>query len=537
MKRSFLSLYILAGVSAMLAVTAQAKPGNILLIIADDLGSDSFALTNDDPEAVFPNMPHVEGLATQGVVFEQAYAYPTCSPSRAAMLSGRYGFRTGVGFAVDDGEESSFSEEEVTLADAISEYPSSYGLANIGKWHLGDGLDDPNILGGWPYFSGSLQGHVEDYYDWEKVVNGEVVGDSTVYATQDNVDDTLDFIDSLEDDQPWFIWLAFNAPHDPYQAPPDGTYTPVSPPLTDTEEDVDARSDVYFRAMAESMDYEIGRLLESIDLANTTVIFIGDNGTAGDIIQPPYTVNHGKATLYEGGTKVPLIIAGKGVTLPGRRSEVLVHEVDLFLTILELAEIDTEEALEGVELDSVSLMPVLSDPTKRVHRPLVYTESFTDDGSLSFATGTTMRNGRYKLIQFTNGIEQLFDLNNDVNEEDSLLPGLLTADQAANYYTLKEATTLLVDGYDGTTATFFESWFGASVFVENWPACYTEGLGWFWVTGDAPTPDGFWAWHPGLGWLWTGRDNWPWFYAAVGGWSWYYQGSQWFYRGGDWLYF
>ena len=158
---------------------------------------------------------------------------------------------------------------------------------------------------------------------------------STVYATTDTVDETLKVIaQAKREKKRYFAWTAFNAPHDPFHPPPAELHprTPLPP--------TGATNRAIFEAMVEAMDTEIGRLLENVTLADTTVIFIGDNGTTGAVIAPPYPRDKAKATMYEGGVRVPLLIAGAGVASPNRQVSALVSAVDLFPTILELAGID-----------------------------------------------------------------------------------------------------------------------------------------------------------------------------------------------------
>ncbi len=130
----------------------------------------------------------------------------------------------------------------------------------------------------------------------------------TVYATTDNVNDAIEWISEQTD--PWFVWLAFNAPHGPLEVPPTNLHSYG-------EFDVDGNERRCFEAMVEALDRETGRLLDFIgtNLTNTTVILMGDNGTTGGLIQPPYSPSRGKGMLYQGGIKVPLIIAGADVAI------------------------------------------------------------------------------------------------------------------------------------------------------------------------------------------------------------------------------
>ena len=160
----------------------QAQQRNVLLIIADDLGTDSHGLYNTSPGAVLPPTPNINALKATGVQFLNAYAQPTCSPTRATILTGRQPFRHGVTTAVtaNDGQ---LMAGEFTLPRAFAANDSlGYAVGHFGKWHLSIGPDmenDPANLGGWPHFAGSLSGGLTGgnngtgtYFAWTKTVNG-----------------------------------------------------------------------------------------------------------------------------------------------------------------------------------------------------------------------------------------------------------------------------------------------------------------------------------------------------------------------------
>ena len=265
---------------------AQAAGRNILLIIADDLGLEATTLypsppriqTNPPPVPV----PHLKALARDGVLFTNSWATPACSPTRATIFTGRYGFRTGVGTAlplVPDPAVPVLPESEIGLPRMFA--GSSYLLAHIGKWHLTHGTNDPNRYG-WPHFAGpdpsQTGGAIPNYYNWPKTVNG-VSHTSTAYNTTDLVDDAVARIRAARAaDQPYFIWLAFAAAHTPFHKPPNALHTRDALPVNGGK----AYRRPYYEAMIEAMDTEIGRLLQDVDLTTTTVIFLGDNGTPGE---------------------------------------------------------------------------------------------------------------------------------------------------------------------------------------------------------------------------------------------------------------
>ncbi len=403
----------------------SAQP-NILLVIADDYGTDSCSLYNTNSKASLPPTPRISSLYTNGVLFRNAYAYPSCSATRAALLTGRYGFRTGWGLAIDETSTTVLLGNESTLPKIFSANPQlGYRDASIGKWHLGFKPTDPNVLGGWSHFSGALSYGVESYFRWQKVVDG-VTSTSTQYATSENVNDAISWIQQQGTNN-WFLWLGFNAPHDPFHKPPNELHSYTA--LSTSQSAIDKTPRPYYEAMTEAMDTELGRLLDSIDRSNTVVIFIGDNGTPGEVIQPPYTSDHAKFSLYEGGIRVPMIISGPVVKNPHRETVEPVHIVDLYATILELAGADLNTALPAnIISDSRSLLPALTnDPT--FHRDWAYAEQFpTPPAVASDQKGRVIRDASLKLIRWTNR-QAVYDLLADPAEKTNLF-GHLTAEQS-----------------------------------------------------------------------------------------------------------
>ena len=401
-----------------------AEPHNVILIIADDFGKDMAQLYND-PGADLPPTPNINALLDNGVLFENAWTNPICSPTRAAMLTGRYGFRTGIGNVVQASSSIGLSLDEFVLPEAISAgSPFSYTHANVGKWHVGNqalgGRNHPN-LSGYDHFSGLLRGGLDDYNNWSKVTNGSAMT-ITNYATTETVDDAIDWLDLQHpQDKPFFLWVAFNAPHSPFHLPPVDLHSFDT--LTTTQSVIDNDPYPYYKAMVEAMDTEIGRLLDSLPAdvrANTTVIFIGDNGSPGQVVQDPLDNQKAKGSIYDGGVHVPLLISGPKVVNPDRSSAALVNSVDLYATMLELMDIDVSATLPNtITLDSVSMMPYLTDSTHSSPRSWIFAEIFTEGGDSD--DGKTIRNDQYKLIRYDTGDLEFYDLEADQYQDTDLL--------------------------------------------------------------------------------------------------------------------
>lgn len=430
---------------------------NVLLVIADDLGVDRLASYGLGQG--LPPTPTVDALAASGVTFRNCWANPVCSPTRATIQTGRYSFRTGVGNALPFGPP--LAQEERTLPEALAELGLPHRSALVGKWHLGGGpltqgdSLDPNLQG-YEHFAGALGGAFAGpfgYELWPRTVDG-VTNLSRTYATTQTVDDALAWVDGVA--EPWFLTVSFHAPHTPFHAPPAELHGQELPDADPCEQPIP-----FHDAMVEAFDRELGRLLDTLGdevLANTVVLLVGDNGTTADVAQPPLLPERSKGTLYQGGIRVPLIVSGPDVVLPGRESLALVNTTDLFATVVELAGGDVAELSGGAPEDTLSLVGVLTSALGGGLRTHTYAELFTgmageqgaqaagEDldlggfdpvdvlasgladtsggcilGGVRPTPGQTLRDARYKLVRLEPGRDELYDLWTDPDEEVDLL--------------------------------------------------------------------------------------------------------------------
>ena len=395
-------------------------PGNILLLIADDLGIESSICYTDGAGS----SPRLASLCEQAVIFDDVWSSPTCSPTRSGILTGRHGFRTGIGEQATNANGLQLGADEWTLPRILDAANSGYSHASFGKWHLGGDADYPNEMG-WSHFSGLLQGAFGDYEDWTKTTNGTTAQVST-YATTEIVDDALAWIGAQS--SPWFAWVAFNAPHTPFHLPPGNLHTAS---LSGSAADIAANPDAYYAAAIEALDTEIGRLLDTIpsdELARTTVIFIGDNGSPARVSS--HSQGRSKGSLHEGGLHVPMMIWGHGVEAGGRRSAALAGTIDLHATVLEHAGVDSSSVVPAtVTVDANSLVPVLDNTAPDGGSDVVLAELF---GTVSRANrqGRAIRNDRYKLIELSSGGVEFYDLLADRRGE-TPLGSRTAAEQAA----------------------------------------------------------------------------------------------------------
>ncbi|HEY5865671.1 MAG TPA: sulfatase-like hydrolase/transferase [Candidatus Tectomicrobia bacterium] len=380
---------------------------NVLLLVVDDMGIDRsrqyIPVTGNAPIDL-PATPTMRRLARSGIIFHNAWANPVCSPTRAGVLTGRHAFRTTVTNAIPSGPD--LPAAEITLPEVIASAGYVSGL--FGKWHLGGGATGPNDQG-FAEHRGGLTGALTAYDSWNKYVNGvRVDGNPTTgaidpvtqYATEANVQDAFDWIDAQT--SPWFAMVAFNAAHTPLHTP-----TATCDGVTSLVPDLNG--------MIACVDYHIDWLLTELEssgaLENTTVIFIGDNGTDSASILGPFSGSPNpsyKGEVYEGGIRVPFIIAdgyhlthgtvapsssGLGyISSPDRREEAMVHTVDIFATVARIA------GVASTAEDSVSMLPHMGTgsfffPPFLYARQSMYTERCT-----SSMYQAAIRNSQYKLI-------------------------------------------------------------------------------------------------------------------------------------------
>ncbi|MEM7395404.1 MAG: sulfatase-like hydrolase/transferase, partial [Verrucomicrobiota bacterium] len=354
---------------AISSVTGSYSPTifgttDILIILIDDWGVDSSPIDNiagaynglaGAGGQDLPEMPALQTLAGQSIRFEHAYVQSACSPTRMTIMSGRLPSNHGVG-APGGPANSRDAVDIMTIAEAIDAANPSYASGLMGKWHLGTGTG-PDEQGpgpdGWDVFWGAPQGNIDDYFDWRRTDVNEVTinqagqaTNETNYATTVNTDDAINFItNQVALGNPWLCWVTYNAPHSQNEAPTFHT------PPTNGAGQVTMNGQVYtgalnnnrarYKAALWALDSEIDRLLSHVDLNNTTVILVGDNGTPGGRIvdENLFPGSHGKSTIYNGGLHVPFLIRPAGGTTARVISEPIGGH-DLFPTMCELMGID-----------------------------------------------------------------------------------------------------------------------------------------------------------------------------------------------------
>ena len=385
-------------------IIAPESYPNILLIIADDMGRD--ATFGFSEGSLKPITPHINSIKNSGITFQNFWSYPTCSPTRASIITGKYGYRTGVKWAGDV-----LPSTERSLQKYIKEETGSrYNSAVIGKWHLsGNNSSLDRSAFGIDYYAGLMGGGLQNYFQWN-LTNDLGTNLQSGYSSKIFTDLAMDWVGAQ--DQPWFLWLAYNAPHTPFHKPPSIMHNQGE--LTNYSEGMDPMP--YYLAAIEAMDFQIGRLLNGLtqeERDNTIILFMGDNGTPNEVGQSPYAGNAVKGSLYQGGINVPLFVSGKGVQRTGNDYNLLTS-TDLFSTIAQLAGVDSDEIH-----DSKSFMNLLTADDGQ--RAFQYSEMESPN-----ASKWAISNGDYKLIVRANGAQELYDLVSDPYESENLIGAALS---------------------------------------------------------------------------------------------------------------
>ena len=344
--------------------TASPRP-NLLVILADDLGfADLQCCGSADMRT-----PHLNSLFQSGMTFTNAYANcPVCSPTRAALLSGRYQEVVGVPGVIRTHPEDSWGylNPNVELLPLVARR-AGYDTAMIGKWHLG--LQSPNIPTerGFDLFRGFLGDMMDDYYQHRRhEINYMRHGTDEIapegHATDLFSDWAVEFLDEQQGkDEPFLLYLAYNAPHTPIQPPEEWVQQvlerePGIPP---------ARAKLV--ALIEHMDDGIGKVIAALKRSgksdNTIIVFTSDNGGQLEVGANNGPLRDGKQSVYEGGLRVPMCAVWPDKVQAGTSSAFQTMSMDILPTLLEAARVKTPD-----DLDGKSFLPTLLGKTQPVLR-------------------------------------------------------------------------------------------------------------------------------------------------------------------------
>ncbi len=434
----------------------EGKP-NIILILADDLGFNDVSYYNGGAADGSLLTPHIDSLAKEGVAFLNGYAAsPVCSPSRAAIMTGRYSSRYGFEFTPypaqaarimnllrQDGELGTINlegvqwdevgltvgglpNEEITIAEMLKE--NGYYTAHIGKWHLGgftdgmmpndQGFDDSLMLNSSLYFpknhpdivNAKIDSSVEDMVwassQYAASFNGSKPFKPGGYITDYYTDEAVKVIDNNKD-RPFFLYLGHFAPHNPLQS---------------LKKDYEKHSHMenhtlqVYAGMIEALDRSIGKILSALEknglTENTLIIFTSDNGGAGyiglDNINKPY--RGWKLTHFEGGMHIPFFAKWPAKIKKGMKYDKRIHHTDIFSTILGAANI---EHPKEITIDGVNLIPFLNDEKRGEPHETLYWKNVTYQAII---------HDNWKLMRskYPKEKEYLYNLGKDPYEQNNL---------------------------------------------------------------------------------------------------------------------
>ena len=400
-------LALLPGLAPAAAGEPAQKPcrPNVVIVLIDDMGwADLGCYGSKDIHT-----PHIDQVAKQGVRLTDFYSNgPVCTPTRAALMTGRWQQRVGLEWAIYPGQkEPGLPASETSLARMLKDAGYSTGL--FGKWHLGYKNEFAPNAHGFDEFFGLLSGNVDHYshkerngeLDWyEDTKPVEVAGYSTDLITGRAVT----FIDKHAK-EPFFLYMAYNAVHWPFQPP--GKPADVRKPETWVE---GTRKD--YAAMVEAVDTGVDKILTALDkhglTKDTLVIVTNDNG--GERLSDNGPFFHHKATVWEGGIRVPCVLRWPGRLPAGKVSDQAAITMDLTASALAACGVAPPK---GRVLDGIDLLPILSGKAPAAERALFWRIERKDRQQKA------VRKGAWKYVR-DGAIELLFDLAKDPGERKDL---------------------------------------------------------------------------------------------------------------------
>ena len=392
----------------------MARLPNIVVILGDDHGYGDISAHNG-PHLQTPNM---DRIAENGIRFTQFYANSSvCSPSRASLMTGRYPDRVGVPGVIRTHPENSwgyFSQDAVTLPSMLKQ--KDYHTSIVGKWHLGLEPENHPCQRGFDHFHGFLGDMMDDYYTHlrheQNYMRKELEQiDPRGHATDLFTEWAMEVIRGhAHSPQPFFLYLAYNAPHTPIQ-PPDDWLERVR------QREPDASPErVKYVALVEHMDAGIGRVLDTLEetgqLSNTLVVYTSDNGGQLDVGATNGPLRGSKGQMYEGGIRVPACAMWPGEIEEGVVNDDVAMLMDLFPTACEAAGAAVDHEIEGL-----SILPTLKGEKQDFSDRILYW--IRKEGSQQFLglNQHAVRRGDIKLLH-NSPFEplELYDLGNDPEE-------------------------------------------------------------------------------------------------------------------------
>jgi len=411
------SIFLLVGLCGPVA-SADPKP-NLLVIMVDDLGYGDLSCYG----APDLKTPHIDALFKEGMRFDSFYANcPVCSPTRASFITGLYPDNAGVPGVIRTPRPNKAASWG-NLRNDVTTLPThlktaGYDTALIGKWHLGLEAPDRPIDVGFDFFHGFLGDMMEDYYTHLRrgqnyMRLGEEVIEPEGHATDLFTDWSIDYLKKAkESEDPFFLFLAYNAPHTPIQPPQDWLKKVLA------REPGIAPKRAALVALIEHLDHGVGRVIQSLKeeglWENTVVVFTSDNGGQVNVGARNAPLHGGKQDMWEGGIRVCTAVTWPSVIAPGsRQADHLSLTMDIYPTLAEIAGVPVKHHLDGR-----SFLPILKgEPFEEAPRSLFWVrlEGNQKYGGLPYHAA---RIGDWKLLRNTSFEPyEMFNLATDPGEE------------------------------------------------------------------------------------------------------------------------
>lgn len=412
-----IAILLLACTTTSTSASEEQRP-NLLVILADDLGYGDLSSYG----ATDLQTPHIDRLIAGGMRFDEFYANcPVCSPTRAALLTGQYQDMVGVPGVIRTHADNSWgylAEDAVLLPQVLDAI--GYHSAIVGKWHLG--LKAPNRPSdrGFHHVHGFLGDMMDDYYNHRRhginyMVEGTEEIDPPGHATDLFTEWTCDYLRSREDaEQPFFLYLPYNAPHTPIQPPEEWLQK-----VQQREPDISEKR-ARLVALIEHMDAGVGEVLTCLDelglAENTLVVFTSDNGGQVNVGANNGPLRDGKQSVYEGGIKVAAGVRWPAKVAPGSRSDLRALTMDLFPTLCEAA-----GAAVPQDIDGRSFLPTLLGEEQSPLRELWFWRRREGGTTYGGKTIEAVRRGDWKLLQNSPfEPQELYNLADDPLEQNDL---------------------------------------------------------------------------------------------------------------------
>lgn len=399
------------------------KP-NIVIFFVDDLGWSDLGFRNP----IF-DTPNIDKLAKSGLSFQQAYiASPTCSPSRATLLTGQHPARLKMVRHIPGGKKNGFDKfgrtevefnylerdpaqfpsrnwlplENITYAEALSEV--GYYNLFLGKWHLGHEKFHPIHQGFHQQIGTGNDGHPKSYYPPYFKRKDLFTDDNNTYLTDKLTNEATDFISNYKKESPFLLNFSYYSVHTPHQGRKDLVAYYKEKGLEDRYAN--------YAAMVKATDESVGKVLEAIRAKgiekNTVIVFISDQG--GFFENKPFRGGKMKETLFEGGARVPFFINWPGVSKPDSKNLSVVQSTDIFPTLVEIA---GGNVRKYADLDGVSLVSTIKNNNELDRKPIYGYRAYED-------LYVSVRLKDWKLLAYRSGKVELFNITKDIKEQNEI---------------------------------------------------------------------------------------------------------------------